>query len=85
MPAVGADVQVALATGSEPLPPANNAFRATVLDDFFKDGDVRYAQFKQENAIEGTMRSFLQIAWSPSRSWLQPERRAPSMTRCNTP
>jgi hypothetical protein len=27
--------------------PANNAFRATVLDDFFKDGDLMYAQFKQ--------------------------------------
>jgi len=27
---VGADVQVALATGSGPLLPANNAFRATV-------------------------------------------------------
>lgn len=41
------------------LLPANNAFRATVLDGFFKDGEAMYAQFKQENAIEVTMRSFL--------------------------
>jgi hypothetical protein len=27
-----------------------------VLDDFFKLGDVMYARFKQENAIEVTMR-----------------------------
>ena len=82
---VGADVRVALATGSGPLLPANNAFRATVLDDFIKDGDVMYAQFKQENAMEVIMRSSLQIAWSSSRSWLQPERRGQSMTRCNPP
>jgi VWFA-related protein len=63
---VGTDTQVALATGSVPLLPANNAFRATVLNDFMTDGDVMYAQFKQENAIEVTMRSFLQIAWSLS-------------------
>jgi hypothetical protein len=56
LPDVGADVQLALATGSEPLRPANHALRATVLDDFFKLGDVMYARFKQENAIEVTMR-----------------------------
>ena len=49
-------------------------FAQTVLGDFFKDGDAMYAQFKQESATEVTMRSFLQIAWSSSRSWLQPER-----------
>jgi len=41
-------LQLALATGSEPLRPANHALRATVLDDFFKLGDVMYARFKQE-------------------------------------
>ena len=64
-PDVGADVLLALATGSEPLRPANQALRATVLDDFFKHGDVMYAQFKQGNAIEVTMRE-----WTPARSWV---------------
>ena len=64
-PDVVADVQLALATGSEPLRPANHALRASVLNDFFKHGDVMYAQFKQGNAIEATMRE-----WNPARSWV---------------
>jgi VWFA-related protein len=35
-----------------------------MLDDFLTNGDVIYAQFQQENAIETTMNGFLRIAWS---------------------
>jgi hypothetical protein len=40
-----------------------------VLDDFFKHGDVMYAQFKQENIIEVTMRE-----WTLARSWFADRR-----------
>jgi VWFA-related protein len=36
------------------------------LDDFVREGDILYAQFQQENAIETTMKSFLSLAWSLS-------------------
>jgi len=62
---VGTDVQVALATGSDAVP-SYNGFRVFVLDDFLRNADVLAAQFQQEKAIETTMRSFLQIAWSLS-------------------
>jgi len=60
---VNTDVQVALATGSDALP-GYNGFH--VLSDFVSHGEVLAAQFAQERAIEVTMRSFLQIAWSLS-------------------
>jgi VWFA-related protein len=68
---VDMDTQIALASGSDAPPPSNNAvgsdgFSPAVLDDFVKSGDLMYAQFQQEKAIEVTMRSFLQIAWSLS-------------------
>jgi VWFA-related protein len=62
---VDMDVQAALASESDAVP-GYNGFRSSVLNDFVRRGDVMYAQFKQENAIEVTMRSFLQIAWSLS-------------------
>jgi VWFA-related protein len=65
------DTQVALATANDALPASRNqtasdGFSPTLLDDFVNSGDVAYAQLQQENAIETTMRSFLQIAWSLS-------------------
>ena len=63
---VDTETQLALATRSAPLLPANSRTSPSVLDDFVTSGDVMYAQFKQDNAIEVTMRSFLQIAWSLS-------------------
>jgi VWFA-related protein len=41
---------------------AGNGCHRSVLDNFLRIGDA-YAQFKQEEAIETTMRSFLDIAW----------------------
>jgi VWFA-related protein len=63
---VDTETQLALATRSAPLLPANSRTSSSALDDFVTSGDVLYAQFKQDNAIEVTMRSFLQIAWSMS-------------------
>ena len=37
-----------------------------LLDDFVSNGDVLYAQFRQDNAIETTMQAFLGIAWTLS-------------------
>jgi VWFA-related protein len=58
-------VQVAVATGSDAVP-GYSGFRSSVLNDFVSHGDVLAAQFQQERAVEVTMRSFLQIAWSLS-------------------
>lgn len=38
----------------------------SVLGDFVSNGDVLYAQFRQDNAIETTMQAFLGIAWTLS-------------------
>ncbi len=62
---VSQDVQAALADGGD-AQLGFNGFRPSVLNDFVQNVDVMYAQFKQESAIEVTMRSFLQIAWSLS-------------------
>lgn len=59
------ETQAALATKSDSLPGFAD-FRANVLNDFVGHGDLIAAQFAQERAIEVTMRSFLQIAWSLS-------------------
>ena len=68
---VSDDVQTALATGNTSIRASStdlsfDGLSSSVLDSFVRSGDVMYAQFQQENAIEVTMRSFLQIAWSLS-------------------
>lgn len=68
---VSDDAQVALAAGNTSVPGSGtdlsfDGLSSSVLDSFVRSGDVMYAQFQQENAIEVTMRSFLQIAWSLS-------------------
>jgi VWFA-related protein len=62
---VSPDVEAALVSGSDALP-GYNGFHSAVLNDFGKNADVLAAHFQQERAIELTMRSFLQIAWSLS-------------------
>lgn len=63
---VDPNVQAALLTGDTPLRSMYNGYATSALNDFVSSGDVLYAQFQQEKAIEVTMRSFLQIAWSLS-------------------
>ena len=62
------DVEAAAAAGdgSGLLMASNPITTQSTLSDFISQGDVLYAQFKQENAIETTMRAFLGIAWSLS-------------------
>lgn len=47
----------------QPLSPSATS---GILGDFVSNGDVLYAQFRQENAIETTMQAFLGIAWTLS-------------------
>ncbi len=44
--------------------PLGGGVTNSVLGDFVSNGDVLYAQFRQENAIETTMRAFEGIAWT---------------------
>lgn len=46
--------------------PLSPGVTSGVLGDFVSNGDVLYAQFRQENAIETTMQAFLGIAWTLS-------------------
>ncbi|HTZ98415.1 MAG TPA: VWA domain-containing protein [Terriglobales bacterium] len=46
--------------------PLSPSVTSGVLGDFVSNGDVLYAQFRQENAIETTMQAFLGIAWTLS-------------------
>jgi len=65
---VSTDAEVAAFTGdtSNLFSPASAASTAAAVDEFISQGDVDYAQFKQESAIETTMQAFLGIAWSLS-------------------
>lgn len=58
---ISPSVQTAIAGPSDALI-TPNGFRS--LYDFVSRGDILAAQFQQERAIEMTMRSFLQVAWS---------------------
>ena len=65
------DAQVAAASGDIPaFDPtaflAGNGSPLTMLEDFANRGDAMAATFKQEAAIETTMKAFLGIAWSLS-------------------
>jgi VWFA-related protein len=46
--------------------PLSPSVTTGILGDFVSNGDVLYAQFRQENAIETTMQAFLGIAWTLS-------------------
>jgi VWFA-related protein len=46
--------------------PLNAGITSGALDDFVSNGDVLSEQFRQENAIETTMRAMLGIAWTLS-------------------
>jgi VWFA-related protein len=65
---VSTDAEVAAFTGdtSNLFSPSTAASTTAAVDDFVSQGDVDYAQFKQEQAIETTMEGFLGIAWSLS-------------------
>jgi VWFA-related protein len=60
----------ALSAAVEPNPgllgPAAVTDAAGALQQFLTQGDLDYAQFKQENAIETTLRAFQGLAWSLS-------------------
>lgn len=60
--------EVAAFTGdtTDLLNPATLGQTQSALNDFVTQGDVDYAQFKQERAIETTMQAFLGLAWSLS-------------------
>jgi VWFA-related protein len=57
MQGVDANTQATLLSGND---------TRSVLGEFARSGDLMYAQFKQAQAIETTMRAFLEIAWSLS-------------------
>jgi VWFA-related protein len=68
MQSVDPDVELAAFSGDQ-----SNLFSGFTLanaqvniDQFIRQGDVDYAQFRQEAAIETTMQAFLGIAWSLS-------------------
>jgi len=65
---VGTDAELAAFTGdtSNLLSPSSLGQTQSAIDEFVSQGDVDYAQFKQERAIETTMQAFLGIAWSLS-------------------
>src|SRR5262249_15000277 len=65
MESVPIDVRATAASGdsSALLTSASQAAAQGALSEFVSNGDILYAQFMQENAIEATMRAFLDIAW----------------------
>jgi len=66
---VDADTQIAAVNaggGTIPSSPQSGSESVEALQSFIRNGDVEYSTFKQENAIEITLRAFLNIAWSLS-------------------
>jgi VWFA-related protein len=66
---VDTDTQVAAATtinGLSLFATSPASMTQDGLQDFISQGDVDYAQFKQENAIETTLNAFLGLAWTLS-------------------
>jgi len=66
MQTVDSDVQLAAFTGdTSNLFGPNSVIQAqSAISNFITQGDIDYAQFRQEAAIETTMQAFLGIAWS---------------------
>ncbi len=65
---VDIDTQAAAATGAdlEPLSALNLPLgsTATNLEDFVTQGDAAIARMQRDRAIEGTIKAFLEVAWS---------------------
>jgi VWFA-related protein len=68
MQTVDSEAELAAFTGdtSNLFSPTPTAFAEQAVNQFITQGDIDYAQFKQEAAIETTMQAFLGIAWSLS-------------------
>ena len=66
MQTVDADVEVDAFTGdtSDLFNPITSTQTQAAINSFVTQGDIAYAQFRQEAAIETTMQAFLGIAWS---------------------
>jgi VWFA-related protein len=66
MQTVDTDVEVDAFTGdtSNLFNPISGAQTQAAINDFVTQGDIDYAQFRQEAAIETTMQAFLGVAWS---------------------